>query len=342
MQQLSTRIPLFTAVKIFVVSIWILITTFVFLVDSDSELMCSWIVTIPGGWLMVYLSFRWLLPTSLNRRFPVLFYIGCVTLYCIVIFLGTCMVLAMYIENEDFFISMTAISFFTLLLVQAPLQWFIFRNSRNDAELVVLRKELGQSEANIDLLRSQINPHFLFNTLNTIYGIALQEKAERTSEGIEKLGSMMRFMLRENVQEKISLSREIEYLRSYISLQRLRTDNIAAIRIDVVIQNDINSDIQIAPMLLIPFVENAFKYGISLRKESHINIALAITEHSLYFDVFNTRHARADADPEKNSNGIGLLNVRQRLQLLYPLRHELVIQQTPKDYSVHLVINLDV
>ncbi len=95
------------------------------------------------------------------------------------------------------------------------------RSQKN--EVLTLEKALGRSSANLDFLRSQINPHFLFNALNTLYGTALQEQAGRTSEGIQKLGDMMRFMLHENTEEKIHLSKEVGYLQNYIALQRLRT-----------------------------------------------------------------------------------------------------------------------
>jgi LytS/YehU family sensor histidine kinase len=203
----------------------------------------------------------------------------------------------------------------------------------------VLKKELGHSNANLDLLRSQINPHFLFNALNTIYGTAIQEKAERTSEGIEKLGDMMRFMLQENMQEKISLAREIEYLNNYISLQKLRTDSHPAIQIQTCIQDHVYTH-QIAPMLLIPFVENAFKHGISFREPSHIKITLEIKDKTLYFDVYNSKHVRPENDPEKDKSGIGLENVKQRLKLLYPTRHEMIIRETGKDFFIHLTIQL--
>jgi two-component system, LytTR family, sensor kinase len=204
---------------------------------------------------------------------------------------------------------------------------------------IFLKRELGQSAANFDFLRSQINPHFLFNALNTIYGTAIQEKAERTSEGIEKLGDMMRFMLQENMQEKISLNREIEYLNNYISLQKLRTDPNPIVTIEAHVEQVVNG-IQIAPMLLIPFVENAFKHGISFREPSHIKVNLEVKETTLFFDVYNSKHQKQEADPEKDKSGIGLNNVKQRLQLLYPAKHEIIIRETGKEFFVHLTIQL--
>jgi hypothetical protein len=322
-------------------AVWFTITAFVIMVYPWSEFLTSWTVTIPSGWLMYHLSFRWLFPKSLTFRYPALFYGVCILAYCLAIFFGTALVFSALIEEGDFFVELAIITFFTLLLFLAPVQWFIFKRlARGNEELFAVKKELVQTEANVDFLRSQINPHFLFNALNTLYGLAIHEKAERTSEAIEKLGSMMRFMLQENVQEKISLVRDLEYLNNYISLQRLRTDVNPNIKIQIAIQQEAAPTVQIAPMLLIPFIENAFKHGISLREESQVRISLELKQSTLYFDVFNNKHVRSENDPEKNSNGIGLMNVRQRLQLVYPGKHELVIRETVHDYFVHLVINL--
>lgn len=220
-----------------------------------------------------------------------------------------------------------------------PLSWWLFRMrlSRKD-EVLSLEKALGRSSANLDFLRSQINPHFLFNALNTLYGTALQENAPRTSEGVQRLGDMMRFMLHENHLEKIELSKEIAYLLNYVSLQRLRTQTSDDIKIEVNVEED-DCEHTIAPMLLIPFVENAFKHGISLRKRSWIVVSLSCDENHIYFDAYNSVHLKPDNDPEKASLGIGLNNVKRRLALLYPRKHELSIRQTATEFFVHLTID---
>lgn len=227
------------------------------------------------------------------------------------------------------------------LITTAPIAWWIYRRRMSgEEEISMLKQELGQTSANFDFLRSQINPHFLFNALNTIYGTAIQENAERTGEGIEKLSDMMRYMLEDNMQEKIPLSREIEYLKNYISLQKLRTDATDQVQIQADIQEEAGN-MEIAPMLLIPFVENAFKHGISFRERSIISVTLEIRENTLYFDVYNSKHRKQENDPEKNESGIGLENVRQRLQLQYPGTHELMIRETAKEFFVHLTITPD-
>src|SRR5688572_25816290 len=214
------------------------------------------------------------------------------------------------------------------------------RNWEENEEIIGLKQQLGQSFATMDFLRSQINPHFLFNALNTLYGTALLEKANRTAQGVQQLGDMMRFMLQENNQDQIPLSREIEYLENYISLQKLRTNQLAGVEIVTELEKD-EGNILIAPMLLIPFVENAFKHGISLTTPSHIYIELERTGNSLLFTVINSVRNRLDGDREKNKSGIGLENVRQRLQLLYAGRHSLVITENDKEFVAKLALQLN-
>jgi LytS/YehU family sensor histidine kinase len=142
------------------------------------------------------------------------------------------------------------------------------------------------------------------------------------------------------MQEQISLTREIEYLNNYIALQTLRTQTSPDIIIQPVIEEYIGN-LQIAPMLLIPFVENAFKHGISLKEPSSIRISLLCKDKSIYFDISNSIHAKNSNDPESEKNGIGLNNVQQRLRLLYPGKHELTIRENGKEFFIHLTIHLD-
>lgn len=231
----------------------------------------------------------------------------------------------------------------TQLFIVMPLARNIYkgRKTKKDEEINTLKAELGKSDANLTFLKSQINPHFLFNALNTLYGTALQENAVRTSEGIQKLGDMMRFMLHENIQDTILLSRDIDYLKNYIILQKLRIATSPDIIIETNIE-DPEEDLMITPMLLIPFVENAFKHGISRLNPSHIKITLQTSGNTLYFDVHNSTHIRKENDPEKGQSGIGLENVKQRLTLLYPGRHELIVRETAKEFFIHLTLQLDI
>jgi LytS/YehU family sensor histidine kinase len=202
-----------------------------------------------------------------------------------------------------------------------------------------LQTQIVSKVAELSNLRSQINPHFLFNALNTLYSVSLKENAEKTSDGIQKLGDMMRFMLNENHQDRIPLSKEIEYLNNYIDIQRMRIDESHNIEIKVNIQ-DSEREVFIAPMLLNPFVENAFKHGISFRSPSWIYITLTHDAQKLYFKVHNSLHLKNEVDLESESNGIGLENVKKRLDLIYPNRHTLDIQASNNDYFVSLVLGI--
>ncbi|RFS25150.1 sensor histidine kinase [Chitinophaga silvatica] len=256
-------------------------------------------------------------------------------------FLVTMVSRAFFHGNGSQMGALFAIGSLVSLVLVSPIDWLLFRSQLNQEKTVfTLKKALGHSSANLDFLRSQINPHFLFNALNTLYGTALQEDASRTSEGIQKLGDMMRFMLHDNNLEKISLDKEIAYLENYIALQRLRVLSSPDIQIEVNI-DDSQCAHQIAPMLLIPFVENAFKHGISLRHRSRITISMSCTHNQIFFDVYNSIHPRPENDPEKDGMGIGLNNVKERLSLLYPNKHELSIRKTATEYFVHLTINVE-
>ena len=307
---------------------------------EEVEFVVAWAVLSAFTVLFYGFCYYWLIPRSLPRKRPFMSFLWKAVLTLVITILPVFLLLLPAMEHEDGALAVAMLNGVFQLCLIAPLAWVLFkRYLKGNEELYVLKKELGQTQSNFDFLRSQINPHFLFNALNTIYGTALQEGAERTGEGVQRLGDMMRFMLQENMQDKISLAREIEYLNNYISLQKLRTDASPMIKIEANIEQPL-LPVQIAPMLLIPFVENAFKHGISFREPSHIKVALEVKEQVLNFDVYNSKHPRPESDPEKDKSGIGLNNVKQRLALTYPGKHELIIRETGKEFFVHLTIKL--
>lgn len=308
---------------------------------AHADVIVLWTLIIFSSITVFIYSLYYLLPELYLKSKKFGAYFGQLFLLTLLISLPICMLAFILIRPRGEIIGITLLFHFpTQLFLSGPLAWFVYkRRVANSAELTSLKTELGKSDANLSFLKSQINPHFLFNALNTLYGTALQENAERTGEGIQKLGDMMRFMLHENVQDKISLTRDVDYLENYISLQKLRTSRSANIVIETQIEEQLNN-LQITPMLLIPFVENAFKHGISLQHPSHIKITLQTKENTLYFDVHNSIHIKADNDPEKMKSGIGLANVQQRLALLYPKKHELIIRESAKEFFIHLTIQL--
>jgi hypothetical protein len=224
------------------------------------------------------------------------------------------------------------------LFIVTPITWWYYQiNKEKILRLRVAETALVKSKADIQFLRSQINPHFLFNVLNTLYGTALQENAERTAESIQRLGDMMRFMLHENNLDFIQMNKEIEYLKNYIALQKLRTQSSPEITIEDNISEQ-NCHHKIAPMLLIPLVENAFKHGISLKERSWIKINLTCTEENILFEVRNSMHEKISNDPEKGRSGVGFKNVLERLKLIYHDKFQISVNREGKEFFVKLSI----
>jgi len=320
---------------------WFVGTLIWVITGAGFDVVLCWTLVVTSCTLLVIYSLYYLIPLAMQRPKPFRYYYGQVFLIAAIITVPICIIGALLSYQRDFIPVVMCFHIGAQLGISAPLAWYIYKKrNETDEQISSLKKELGKSDASLGFLKSQINPHFLFNALNTLYGTALQEKAERTGEGIQKLGDMMRFMLQENMQDKISLSRDIDYLNNYIELQKFRT----SLSVDIAINTEIEENftaLQITPMLLIPFVENAFKHGISLQSPSHIKITLQTKGNVLYFDVHNSIHLKADGDPEKLNSGIGLPNVKQRLNLLYPKKHELLIRESAKEFFVHLTLNLN-
>lgn len=205
-------------------------------------------------------------------------------------------------------------------------------------QLEARKKELENASLSSELrfLKAQINPHFLFNTLNNLYYLAFTQ-SPNTVEVISKLSQMMRYMLYDSNHPRVPLSKEIEYMQNYISLEQLRLEKEIPIRFEV---SGNTEGVTIAPLVLITFLENAFKHGISSsHKGSWIKVAIEIKEKLCHFKVANSKIPESGKTvPEKS--GIGLINVKRRLELSYPDNYQLDIQDQEEAYSVALKINL--
>ena len=298
------------------------------------DIMVLYFSCVIPVFLVVMTNMYWLLPFKGEQSFftaPVMIRLLLSTFLCTVPFLFSPF-------HEGYFINFPACWAIQLLIV-TPLTWLLYQMKKD--KIVQLRgaqKALVRSKADLQFLRSQINPHFLFNVLNTLYGTALQENAGQTAAGIQKLGDMMRFMLHENNLPFIQMDREIEYLKNYITLQKLRTQSSPEISIEDNIQEQ-GCNHEIAPMLLIPFVENAFKHGISLKENSWIKINLHCTDKEIVFEVRNSMHPQAANDPEKERSGIGFKNVLERLKLIYPGKHRISVNGDGREFFIQLAID---
>jgi hypothetical protein len=197
--------------------------------------------------------------------------------------------------------------------------------------LYLLQKE--KINAELSSLKSQINPHFLFNTLNSIYALAVKGD-EKTADAVINLAGLMRYMIKEAHGDKISLQKELDYLTNYVELQKSRLRETAAVSLSIKGQA---GTLEIAPLILITFVENAFKYGINPDMESRISIDIDIHDGILDLSVFNTKVVISSLDL---STGIGLDNTRSRLEKLYYKMHRLEINDEKDNYTIFLSIQL--
>lgn len=191
-------------------------------------------------------------------------------------------------------------------------------------------------------LKSQVDPHFLFNTLNSLYALALEERDEKTADGIAKLGTLMRYNLHDSQANSIVLRKEVDYIQKYIELQRLRMNENTQVNLQVEIEPQEGDIVRIAPMLLIPFVENAFKYGVSPTEQTSIMIRMGLKGRTFTLSVENTMIVVAGAVDrnEEEPGGVGLKNVEERLALLYPGKHMLSMGILNGIYTINLSISL--
>lgn len=211
------------------------------------------------------------------------------------------------------------------ILISFMISWFDAQKLKNE---LINRQQAGE----LALLRSQINPHFLFNTLNNIYSL-VYKKSDEAGAAVMKLSSIMRYMLYDTPTEKVSLDKEIDYLKSFIELQllRIKHSDFVVFNIEGVIDGK-----SIAPMLLISFVENAFKHG-SKNHNPGIIIQLTTLTDRISFQVVN--YIKKTSLPHNSmDSGIGLSNIRRRLELIYPEKHDLKIYRSEDTYKVNLEI----
>ncbi|MCB9269565.1 MAG: histidine kinase [Lewinellaceae bacterium] len=204
---------------------------------------------------------------------------------------------------------------------------------QKDKETIRLQKEKLETE--IKFLKSQINPHFLFNALNNIYTLSLLQ-SEQAPENILRLSEMLRYVLYDCNEALVPLRKEVQYIRHYVHLFQLKDSTGLKIALDL---DESQPDLSLAPMLLIPFVENAFKHSkIEDTEKGWIKIKLITSSRQLQFEVLNSK---PPANYLKDATGgIGIENVRRRLELLYPGQYKLDIMQTEETYSVNLLLSL--
>lgn len=255
----------------------------------------------------------------------------------IIFFTGPVPLLLLYHKNLNTWDAFTE-RYFVHLVTGVPLFLFLSWLARTTENLVMntIRKEQLEKqavEAELFYLKSQINPHFLFNTLNNIHTLVYKQAAT-APEAVLRLSSLMRYMIYESNAHTVPLSREITYLQDYMALQQLRYKHSPVVHLEIVGEAD---SVFIAPLLFIHLIENAYKHSPARLEPGDIRVIIAIKENTLVFESRNpigTKEGRSLDEP----GGVGLPNIRKRLALLYPKKHELIINESDKVFTVTLTI----
>jgi LytS/YehU family sensor histidine kinase len=229
-------------------------------------------------------------------------------------------------------INVLSISFVVVIFTSASSAIKLFQRGLldsmriNDLEKITMRAEMEQ-------LKNQINPHFMFNMLNSA-NVLIQRDPSKASQVIMKLSDLLRYQLYDSVRTSVLLTADIHFLEDFLNLEKVRRDNFDYL---VSKQGEL-SGVQVAPLLFITFVENAVKHNNDLEKQSYVHVYFNVYNNVLQFKCVNSKPGIPVA--RKEVGGLGLANIRRRLELIYPSRHQLKIEESADTYTVFLTINV--
>jgi len=306
----------------------------------DYVYTCLFLATILP---VVYVHLYWLLP-NLRRKIPLLYYLFpllLLTAFFIWVNLALFNRWSANLFPGYYFISyfewweislffMAFISISTLLKLSKS--WFVV----NQLQRELLEKEKQRVQEELKALKAQINPHFFFNTLNNIYSMSL-DKDERLPGTVLQLSELMRYFLYESKEDLVPLSKEIQVLKDYIALQKIRSNE--QLIVEALFENDTRQQ-KIAPLLLITFLENAFKHGAKGETgTTFINLTIRLANNLLTFSLENNK-GKVDLVEKTDHKGLGLENVKRRLELIYPGRHQLSISDKGNSFAINLQLQL--
>lgn len=290
---------------------------------------------------LVYVNLYYLIPNYLARH--AFIYLGLVITSCAIATPIEVMVLYLKFSNwpdsrlnliEEqsglFFSNILVVIVSTVL--RLIMDWW-----RYQAEKQTLLTQTMQSE--LRFLKSQINPHFLFNTLNNLYALTLK-KSDKAPDIVLKLSEIMRYMLYECNERRVLLTKEIQYINNYLDLERLRQPKEADIRFST---EGIISEQMVAPLLFVPFLENSFKHGLNhhVQDGGFVRLHLKVQGEDLEFFIENSKAEKLPSLNHPRSGGIGLVNLRHRLEILYPVQHEILVLDEPNRYAVTLKLKMN-
>ncbi len=232
-------------------------------------------------------------------------------------------------DPQHLFVVMSTILTFAFGLIFTA----VSRALKQDKDKEEMEKE--KLTAELAFLKNQINPHFFFNTLNNIYSF-VGSNPDKARQTIHQLSKLMRYMLYETDKQTIPIGKEVAFLEDYIKLMKLRLAEDVAVDLKV---DQLEDHLEVPPLIFIPFIENAFKHGVSYEQPSSLSISLTSDQSGIYFDISNSIHKKSNTG---ETGGIGLTNIRKRLELLYPKQnYRLDIQQKDSKFTVNLILPRD-
>jgi len=300
-------------------------------------------IMLAGVIVVFYANYSYLIQRILFSRRFWLYFLSNVLLYTIVIFCShilmnllpppeVAMAERVHQVPVHFFILADIIKYVFLTVLSVALKatnsWY-----QIDTERKELEKQ--RSEAELQNLKNQLNPHFLFNTLNNIYSL-IAINGEQAQESVHELSRLLRYMLYDSSQEFVPLEKDIDFVRNYVELMRIRMPEHVDLRADIQIAHP---DIPIAPLLFISQIENAFKHGISNSKPSFVHIEIIAENNQIHCKIQNSFFPKDEQD--KSGSGIGLLNLKKRLDLLYPGKYALTFEQSDEIFNCELRLKIE-
>lgn len=233
--------------------------------------------------------------------------------------------------NEQNELNIPLFSFFTVLLLAASSSVKLFQKGMMDRQLIY-ELERSKTYAELEQLKNQINPHFLFNMLNNA-NVLTKKDPEKASQVLMKLSDLLRYQLYDSARDKVLLTSDIRFLEDFLNLEKIRRDSFEFL---ISKEGDL-SGVQIPPLLFISFVENAVKHNNDATKSSYVNLYFDVRNDELFFRCINSKPMLRSVN---NTGGLGLANVKRRLELLFPATHSLHIEDDPERYCVTLTIKL--
>ena len=327
------------------VSFWVLLYFFLVLIDQSNYptwyILVKELVDVSFYIIIVYTNIYYLIPQFLQKKKLFLYLLSFVGLIILISPIKTLSYVVLY-QNDPYLQSVVVHSQTTIFLIclfvgmgstifKVTTDWLVHQNEKRELESQNLQSELK-------FLKSQINPHFFFNTLNNLYALTLK-KSDLAPEIVLRLSEMMRYMLYESNEKKVRLEKEINYIKNYLELEKLRQGGKFSINFKL--SGDL-SDQEIAPLIFSPFLENSFKHGLDNQiKSGFVNIDLILEKDKVHMEIENSKPPTIPVKRKRKSGGIGLENVKRRLQLLYPKKHELDILDKPNSFRVLLNIQLN-